>query len=389
MRSKRFIIALLTFVIVFTAIGTPRFGKSAFIAEAKTESDYKKDLAKSQQKSKELQQEINKLAGQIGNKQAQINKVLAIIDSIKDDMDMINGEITKLNAKIKDAEQKIKAKEIEIENKTTLFKERLRAMYVSGGNTELQVLLSTSDFADFLAKMELISSVSEKDNKMIDDLKKDLKVINEDKAKLEEDKESNKRKRDDMKDRQKNYSTQLAVVQKAIDEAKDEKKTIEEERAEELQKQREIKADIAELKQKNTYTGTYGGGLLAWPVPGYYTISSGYGPRGSGFHPGVDITGGGVYGHDIVAAADGVVVLVKYSSTSYGNRLYVGHGKYNGKELTTLYAHCSRIMVSSGQTVKKGQKIAEVGSTGNSTGPHLHFEVILDGDQVNPMGYLK
>jgi murein DD-endopeptidase MepM/ murein hydrolase activator NlpD len=139
----------------------------------------------------------------------------------------------------------------------------------------------------------------------------------------------------------------------------------------------------------------YAGGAMAWPLPGFSTISSPYGTRFSGqdFHTGMDITGSGCYGHDIVAANDGVVAKVNYTYTNgvgYGIYLIIDHGvDENGNSISTLYGHCSAIGVSAGQTVTRGQVIAQVGQTGWATGPHLHFEVRINGSSVNPYPYVS
>lgn len=127
-------------------------------------------------------------------------------------------------------------------------------------------------------------------------------------------------------------------------------------------------------------------GKFTWPVPGVSTVSSSYGYRKSGFHTGIDISNGRTNGKVVVAAAAGTVESVKYSHKSYGNQIVINHG--NG--VKTRYAHLldNSIGVSVGQRVSKGQGIARVGSTGNSTGPHLHFEVIVNGNTVNPRNYL-
>ncbi len=127
-------------------------------------------------------------------------------------------------------------------------------------------------------------------------------------------------------------------------------------------------------------------GRFTWPVPGVTTVSSPYGRRKSGFHTGIDISNGRTNGKVVVAAGSGTVESVKYSHKSYGNQIVINHG--NG--VKTRYAHLldNSIGVSVGQRVSKGQGIARVGSTGNSTGPHLHFEVIVNGNTVNPRNYL-
>lgn len=125
-------------------------------------------------------------------------------------------------------------------------------------------------------------------------------------------------------------------------------------------------------------------GSMMWPVPSLHTITTGFEYRWGSFHGGIDISGGGAYGKTIVAADGGTVTAAGYSG-SYGLRVQINHG--NG--LQTLYGHCSKLLVKPGQKVAKGQAIALVGSTGNSTGPHCHFEVYKNGSRVNPFNYVK
>jgi murein DD-endopeptidase MepM/ murein hydrolase activator NlpD len=125
-------------------------------------------------------------------------------------------------------------------------------------------------------------------------------------------------------------------------------------------------------------------GKFMWPAPSLHTITSTFGSRWGAFHKGIDISGSGAYGKVIVAADGGVVSLAGWND-GYGKCVIINHG--NGKK--TLYGHCSSLLVSSGQSVSRGQAIARVGSTGDSTGPHLHFEVIVGGSHVNPQNYVS
>ena len=145
------------------------------------------------------------------------------------------------------------------------------------------------------------------------------------------------------------------------------------------QVQSEINAIYAELAAaaSNSNNSTMKDGNFIWPLPGYSTITSGYGSRWGSTHTGIDISGGGCYGAGIVAAASGTVIKAG-SHWSYGNYIIVDHGG----GYTTLYAHCSKLLVSA------GQKIALVGSTGQSTGPHLHFEVRINGKTQNPRNFV-
>ena len=148
--------------------------------------------------------------------------------------------------------------------------------------------------------------------------------------------------------------------------------------------------EVITVGTKKQYTGSYdgplnvtGSGQFTWPVPSCKSISSKYGYRWGRLHAGIDISGGGVYGKTIVAADKGTVISVKNEPNGYGLNLVISHN--NG--YTTRYAHCSKILVSVGETVSKGQTIAKVGNTGRSTGPHLHFEIRKNGNPQNPMNW--
>lgn len=136
-------------------------------------------------------------------------------------------------------------------------------------------------------------------------------------------------------------------------------------------------------KRANTGTGVSSGSLM-WPVPSLHTITTYFTWRWGSFHYGIDISGSGAYGRTIVAADGGVVEAAGWDG-GYGNRVIIRHNS----TVSTLYGHCSKILVEAGQTVSKGQAIAKVGSTGNSTGPHCHFEVIKNGTKVNPLQYVN
>ena len=143
---------------------------------------------------------------------------------------------------------------------------------------------------------------------------------------------------------------------------------------------------VTGTKKRPKYSGLgEGSGSLMWPVPSIHKITSLFERRWGVMHTGIDISGGNSYGRTIVAADGGVVTYARYSSVGYGNHIQINHG--NG--ISTLYAHASKLLVSSGQKVSKGQAIALIGSTGDSTGAHLHFEVIKNGVKVNPLNYVK
>jgi murein DD-endopeptidase MepM/ murein hydrolase activator NlpD len=126
---------------------------------------------------------------------------------------------------------------------------------------------------------------------------------------------------------------------------------------------------------------------FVWPTPQLHTITSPYGYRSRGFHTGMDISGSGASGKLVIAAKDGTIETVAHSGSGYGNQIVINHG--NGVKTRYAHLYSGSISVSPGDHVTAGQPIARVGSTGNSTGPHLHFEVIINGNTQNPKNYLK
>ncbi len=156
--------------------------------------------------------------------------------------------------------------------------------------------------------------------------------------------------------------------------------------SEEILSENIIKYAVDEITTVGTNDGPGASlGRFSWPLPGFSTLTSEFGPRWGRNHNGIDISGSGVYGADIVAADGGEIILAQEDGSGYGKHIIIDHG--NGYQ--TQYAHCSELYVSAGDMVDAGQAIAAVGSTGDSTGPHLHFEIIKDDTQIDPLPYLE
>jgi murein DD-endopeptidase MepM/ murein hydrolase activator NlpD len=315
------------------------------------------------------------------------------IDVTEDNIRVITEKIELLEADIKAKEESIAAQEQKIAKGIEDFKARLKAMYVSGGDSGMaSVLVGAKDFYDLLARMEIIQRISQRDDELIETLNAELKQLKEDKAALEatkaeadSDKAELEQAKADLNSAYEQSEAEQARLKKEIEEYAKNKAEIDKQEAE-IEKQ--IQAIIAAEAAKNKLT--YVGGTFTWPLPGYYYISSPYGSRTlfgvTKFHKGVDISGSGVNGKPIVAANGGKVIVANTSYTpgvSYGMYVMIDHGG----GYVTLYGHCSALNVTAGQTVNKGDVIAYVGSTGQSTGPHLHFEVRVNGATTNPMNY--
>ena len=335
------------------------------------------------------------------------------IDNLENQISLVNQTIDKLNAEIDEAEEKIKTKEKEIDDAKDLLKQRLRAIYIAGSNSSLQVLLSAESFADYLAKSELMRGVTKHDTQLMEKLNNDIKEINKLKEEIEADKADAKEMKAGLVDKQNELDKEYRRAQSAYNTANSKQSDLNEQ-ADELeaakaQVQAEweaaIKAESDHNRQFNSGSSSSGSGSgssdsegdhsssghdgtvssfgFVWPFQSSYYISCGY--MGYAGHTGVDITCSGALGKPIYAAASGRVIRATWSNVSYGNHLIIDHGVKDGQSVSTLYAHCQTLLVGEGEEVSQGQLIAYCGSTGNSSGPHLHFEVRLDGSPINPL----
>lgn len=406
-KITRFFCVIFSVVLVFS---------SAFIAEAKSISEYEKEKDKIEQNLNNYQKKLNQLKKDMKNTQEYVDTLEGKISTVQDkintlqdqkkalekEIKAIEKKIDENNAEIEKLQKEIDKKQAELEETYNTYCERLYAMYVSGNASTLEVLLESGDIGDVLTRAEMVRSVSAQDSDTINTLMKKMEEINNEKQQLE-----NKKK--ELDEDKKNLNDRKSKLQSSINEVSAAKRELKSEIAECNQKIKELsktsnqytetihdnqdELDAIENAIKNasnSNNGSGGGtsykpgtGQLGYPTS-YRTISAGYPNYSSGrYHGGVDFacpTGTSVY-----AADGGQVAMVKYLNYSYGYHILINHG--NG--LSTLYAHNSQILVKQGQEVKKGQLIAKSGSTGNSTGPHLHFEVRKNGNRVNPMSYLR
>lgn len=410
---RRLFCLLCSFVLVLTA-GV----SSAFVAEAKSRSELESEKSKIQSRINSTQSKLNSLSKQKKDTQEYINTLQEKISLLQDkisnlesdknalqsEIDATQAKIEKTAADIEETQRQIDQKQKEFDATYAEYCQRLRAMYISGSASTLEVLLTCSDLSSLLTRSEMIKSVSQQDSATLDSLMKKMEEIEAQKQKLEE-------KRNQLNADKKSLETDKAALQKNINDISSTKADLDSEAAEcnaqmrKLSKQSSeyqeaIETDQKQLQQvqndiraaiaaagshgSGSISGSHGSGngRLRYPTDSR-SISAGYPNYSSGrYHGGIDFpvsTGSNVY-----AAASGTVILVKYLNCSYGRYLIIDHGD----GLSTLYAHNSQILVSVGDKVSAGQVVAKSGSTGNSTGPHCHFEVRVNGSQVNPLNYL-
>lgn len=367
----------------------------------------------------ESQKAIDKLKPQIAANKKQL-------DALQKEVDAGQKELNKLNARFEATYQ--------------AYCYRLRVMYISGEYSIITALLGCKDISGFLTRYEMIKAVSKSDTELLQEVNGKMEEICSKQNGLNQQKAQYQKVKKDLDEKNKTLKAKQAAIERDQEGIAASKVTLAQDRAEsdallaqltaqnrmyteyrnedeKLQQQveSEIDALISGLKNadevttlshkdkehttsKNNTAGGKAQGVyshsdaalnMTYPVPGHYTVSAGFPNYSSGkYHGGLDFPCG--VGSKVVAAQSGVVITVKRLDYSYGYYVMIYHGTdSHGRSVVTLYAHNSSILVGTGQTVKKGQQIAKSGSTGNSTGPHSHFEIRLNGTRVNPTYYLS
>ena len=346
---------------------------------------------------------LKNLEGQIAEAESYQAELSNQISLNRDKISLYESQISALSDEIAATEETVAVKETDIAAKETeindtyeIFKARMTAIYKAGETSSLEMLFSSESFADFFTTIRLMQAVSEHDEQLVDTLRVQKTELETEKQELqeyltqiEEDKAEIETAKADIQATQKELEVSYAASETAMQDLEALERRYTEDKEKALEEDAAIEAELEEwFRQQAANNGGNTGDLdsdFIWPLPGYSYVSSPYGSRWGSIHTGMDITGGGVYGANIVAASSGVVTRVVNMHYSYGNYLIIDHGGGH----STLYAHCSQLLVSEGDTVYKGQTVALVGSTGNSTGPHLHFEVRINGAHTNPANYVS
>ncbi len=381
-------------VVIFTIV-LVLFVNTAVSAIAVSLEDIQNQITNQQANKNELKDELAGLRAEINAQKKEDAKITAemaeilkqkqeqasLLEQMIDDLDYIYEQINQYHEEIVKAEE-------DYNQALKNFYTRARIMYKYTQYDSLQLFVEAEDIFDYANRDRLFSRMMENDRKALEDL-----VV------MKQDLENKKKIQEQVKV---DAEALVAEKQKVLEAIKNNEKIV----AEELEASRgalailesqeakieaesyKIEAEIKKLQELyNDYTQSYDG--LIWPSRSSRRISSYYGMR---LHPiygyykmhtGIDI--GASYGTDIISSADGVVTNVIYNEGGYGWYIMV----YHGDGITTLYAHCSKVIAKVGQNVKQGQVIALVGSTGASTGPHIHYEVRVNGAHTNPLNYVK
>lgn len=335
-------------------------------------------------KKEDLEAEINALMKEIDKVAIEKNKKQAEKDAKQE-------ELVKTGLELEEAEKRVVERE-------ELLEMRMRTMYTNGFVSYMDVLLSATSFSDFLDRFDALQTILNSDRDMVESLKKDKALVEEKKAQIETQYaqleaiyQELELQQADLIKKEADKEVLIASYNENLNELSETLEELELISEEQEQLLVALASKVSKLNaEKNRIKNPYTGGKLGMPIKGTIRVTSNFGTRTHPItgkkhtHTGIDF--GAPQGTPIYAAEAGVVIVSQLWS-GYGNCIIIDHG--NG--LWTLYGHIRNggLLVDVGDTVKKGDKIAEVGSTGNSTGPHLHFEVRKNEVPVNPGGYLK
>lgn len=398
--------------------------------QAKSLDDLKKDYNELEKEIEANQKKLENIQNQQASNAEKMKLLSSQAEAISGQLDVLNSQLSVLNAdiadydreisaldkKIADAQSKIDKIDSDIAATQEKISERLRATYMAGSSSWIEILLESDSISSLLLRIQLLASVTENDNKLISKLEKQIEELNAAKAELDKDKKALEEKRSllvekkseldsknkTLSSKQSAYNAnyrQISALMTSLDKSSAEYQ-------QELQRQYRKRAAFERQIDQLISGGSQGGdndyydnGEMLWPVPYKNSyISAGYGyydPEGDGtytMHPAIDIVvrENGVnvsYGKNIIAAQSGKVLVRGYSDVG-GNYITIDHGD----GYRTYYGHCSKIIASAGQYVEKGEVIACIGNTGYVTGPHVHFQVmqVKNGvvNRLNPLNFV-
>ena len=366
---------------------------------AATKSELNANSNETDKKIEEAKEELENIDAQKSETLQQVEDLIMQISSAQSEIDELNTKISDMNTQIEEAQAQLDKKQEEYDDKETLLEKRLVAAYEAGETSYLDVLLSSSSLTDLISNYYMISEITQSDMELMEKIKKEQEEIETAKQTLE----TSKQELDNAKAEKQQKATELQNAKSQKDsyvaQLNEQEKNTQAELEQFEKDKQEIQAQLAAIaRQEAASSGSSNVSNIAnnpsasgyiRPVVGY-SITCGW--MGYSGHTGVDFSGSGISGKPVLAAKAGTVVTstaLRYSNgnyRSYGEYIVINH--HDGT--MTLYAHGApgSRLVSPGQTVSQGQQIMSVGTTGNSTGYHLHFEVRINGRPVNPSPYL-
>lgn len=334
----------------------------------------------------EANADLTDVQSDISDNLQQVQKLDEKISKSENELKEQESKITELKKTIEEIEKELNTVTEKYNSQKNLFEQRIVAIYEAGETKYLDILLKSKNISDFLSSYYVISELAKADEDLLDEIGEKKKEIDISKKKIEKEKTQLATIIENQTRTTRTLQNTKKMRESFLEKLSDEEKEIQN-KIDEYNKQfEEINRQIIALAMDGIDT-QYIGGTFAWPIPGYTNITSKYGMRVHPItgvyklHTGVDV--GAPEGANFVAANDGIVTKASFN-TAYGNMVIINHGG----GISTLYAHGSEILVEVGQTVKRGDPILKVGSTGYSTGAHAHFEVRINGVTTDPIPYI-
>lgn len=393
-RKRLFILVIVVIAVVL--------GNVVNVFAATSADNLRKQQQQNQQQIEDAKNKQKEIRNQMTDIQRQVDELDSKISDYESDIYDLNSQIEEVSKNINSAEIELQKTEKDLEEKEELLEKRLVASYKAGSTSYLDVLLDSDSLTSFLSSYYLVEQISENDTKLINTVKETKQQIENSKAQLEE----NKASLENIKQSEVVKKSELDATKKekeqAVAKLSNEDKEVQSKIDEMRSEDSKIRAAIAKAEREANRTSSRGnggsrspssnpGGFI-YPVPAAYKkVTSGmYYSESKRYHGAYDFGSAGIAGQPVYAVKDGTVIYTANLTNSYGTHVIIRHSS----GLYTLYAHgqAGSLSVSVGQKVSQGQQIMRVGSTGNSTGAHLHFEVRVGsggyGDRVNPGAYL-
>lgn len=435
-KLKRILCAMLCVCMISIPMAIP-----TVVSAEDSISDLEQQLQQLEQENQKYQKILDDTKSDIAEKEEYKSALVSKVQVLDEKIAVTREKISSLNDDIKEKQDAYDKGLSEVEDQFDALANRLRILYMSGNATDLEIIFGAKDFSDLIDKMELVKSLANSDKELISEIQTKLDELSTQKESLEADKKDLETQQSSLKSDQdefnklisdndeilKNLYASNSKAQNSLESAALKSDEIESKINEYYAAQKAAAEQAARAAQSSSNSSSSSSGSsssgssssgssssgsgssssgsssvivpsgsgFAWPTPGFVSLSSEwFEDREVYNHGGIDIAGAGIMGTPVVAAADGTVIATNSSCThnwgksyscgcggGYGNYVMISHA--GGK--MTVYGHLTSLTVSTGQTVSRGQVIGYVGSTGNSTGPHLHYECRLNGVRYNPM----
>lgn len=349
--------------------------------------DLEDQLADLQRQAEEQQAKTNEASAKVENVSERLRQIQEELRVATAEYKDVKGQLDSVEAKISDNTELLEKTEADLKVKNKKLQQRVRDIYINGQISYVDVLFGAKDFADLMTRMDVLKRIIKHDYDLIMKVKEEKATVENTRAQLEKDKAEAEVLVADAQAKKAKVEDKESEQQVLLDQAIYDRDTSERMYEEIMAASQEVANMIRRSQMSSAgYSGApAGAGGMIWPISGPITSEFGWRTHPifgtSRFHSGLDI--GGDYGMPIYAAAGGTVIYAGWIS-GYGNAVIIDHGG----GVTTLYGHNDSLNVSEGENVAQGQVIAMCGSTGNSTGPHCHFEVRENGEPVSPYGYL-